>query len=392
MNKLLKTAETCPSAFDVKTLGQVFTPAEVVNKMLSLRKNFGRVLEPSCGAGAFFNAIPNCVGIEIDSNHCPKNAYNMDFFDYPISEKFDTIIGNPPYVSFQDISESTKSKLDMQLFNSRANLYLFFIEKCIRHLTSHGELIFIVPRDFLKSTSSSRLNEFIYNSGTITDLIETGDGNIFGDYAPNSNCVIFRFEKDNFERKTSDDLNFIYNSGQLYFTKSDYKLKFSDVFYVKVGAASGADNIFESSEYGNMDFVCSYTQKTGKLKRMIYNEYIPYLDSYKEQLINRKFKKFDESNWWMYGRNLYVSDEKRVYVNYKTRTQNPFFINSCNNYDGSIFGIFPKNQNVDIKEVCDALNNEVDWNELGFLSGGRFLFSHVGLTNCLLPNSFERFI
>ena len=154
MNKLLKTAETCPSAFDVKTLGQVFTPAEVVNKMLSLRKNFGRVLEPSCGAGAFFNAIPNCVGIEIDSNHCPKNAYNMDFFDYPISEKFDTIIGNPPYVSFQDISESTKSKLDMQLFNSRANLYLFFIEKCIRHLTSHGELIFIVPRDFLKSTSS----------------------------------------------------------------------------------------------------------------------------------------------------------------------------------------------------------------------------------------------
>lgn len=30
----------------------------------------------------------------------------MDFFDFPVSEKFDTIIGNPPYVRFQDIAFS----------------------------------------------------------------------------------------------------------------------------------------------------------------------------------------------------------------------------------------------------------------------------------------------
>ena len=97
--------------FNVKTLGQVFTPQEIVAEMLQLRKNFGRVLEPSCGNGAFFKEIPNGIGIEIDPSHCPENALNIDFFDYSIQEKFDTIIGNPPYVRYQDINDSTKGKL-----------------------------------------------------------------------------------------------------------------------------------------------------------------------------------------------------------------------------------------------------------------------------------------
>lgn len=94
--------------FDVEKLGQVFTPQSIVAEMLQMRKNFGRIMEPSCGNGAFFSNIPDCVGIEIDSQHCPKGALNMDFFDYPLSEKFDTISGNPPYVRYQDIYDTTK--------------------------------------------------------------------------------------------------------------------------------------------------------------------------------------------------------------------------------------------------------------------------------------------
>ncbi|MBR7042853.1 MAG: Eco57I restriction-modification methylase domain-containing protein, partial [Prevotella sp.] len=103
--------------YNVENLGQVFTPQSIVAQMLTLRHNDGRVLEPSCGDGAFFNEIPNCVGIEIDSKHCPHGAMNMDFFDYPISEKFDTIIGNPPYVRYQDITKETKLKLKSSLFD-----------------------------------------------------------------------------------------------------------------------------------------------------------------------------------------------------------------------------------------------------------------------------------
>ncbi len=273
---------------NVETLGQVFTPQNIVAEMLLLRKNNGRILEPSCGNGAFFNEIPDCVGIEIDKRYCPKEALNMDFFDYPSSEKFDTIIGNPPYVRYQDIEEETKKKLSSTLFDNRSNLYLFFIEKCIRHLSDHGELIFITPRDFMKATSSIKLNKFIYEEGTITDLIDLGDRPIFKGFSPN--CVIFRFEKNNFSRKTNIFKEFICSNGQLLFTNNSYPLYFKDLFFVKVGAVSGDDRIFSNDLYGNEDFVCSYTQKTGKTKRMIFNIEHPILLTKKERLLARRIR------------------------------------------------------------------------------------------------------
>ncbi len=375
--------------YNVENLGQVFTPQSIVAEMLTLRKNDGRILEPSCGDGAFFNEIPNCVGIEYDKIHCPNNALNMDFFDYPISEKFDTIIGNPPYVRYQDIEVSTKKKLRSRLFDERSNLYLFFIEKCIYHLTEHGELIFITPRDFFKATSSIKLNQFIYENGTITDLIDLGDQRIFKGFNPN--CVIFRFEKNNFSRKTNITKEFICSNGQLMFTDNSYPLRFKNLFFVKVGAVSGADNIFTNEEFGNTDFVCSFTAKTGNTKRMIYNTTNEFLFGHKEELLNRGIKKFDESNWWQWGRNHYISNEKRIYVNAKTRNKTPFFTHECKNYDGSILAIFPKNQKIDIEEVCKELN-QVNWYELGFICDGRFLFSQKSLENTCLPISFKKFM
>lgn len=375
--------------YNVEHLGQVFTPQNIVSQMLRLKRNDGRTLEPSCGDGAFFNNIPSCVGIEIDATCCPKGALNIDFFDYPVSEKFDTIIGNPPYVRYQDIYDDTKTKLSSSLFDQRSNLYLFFIEKCLKHLNANGELIFITPRDFLKATSSIKLNEYIYSQGTITDIIDLGDNKVFK--GSNPNCVIFRFEKGNFSRITNIYKEFVCSNGQLLFTDNNYPFKFSDVFFVKVGAVSGKDSIFESEEFGNKDFVCSYTYKTGKTKRMIFNQYNDYLLQFKDELINRKIKNFNQSNWWQWGRNHYISNEKRIYVNTKTRNNKPFFTHPCNDYDGSILAIFPKNQKADINEMCNALN-EVNWNELGFVCDGRYLFSQKSLQNTLLPEPFKKFI
>ena len=111
---------------DVEVLGQVFTPRFVVDKILSLRKNNGNCLEPSCGDGAISSFVDDIIAIEYDLSVCPSYAINMDFFDYNIYNKFDSIVGNPPYVKFKDIDESTKVKLDMNLFDKRSNLYLFF--------------------------------------------------------------------------------------------------------------------------------------------------------------------------------------------------------------------------------------------------------------------------
>lgn len=368
---------------NVDFLGQVFTENDTVQTMLELRKNKGSILEPSCGAGAFFNKIENCIGIEYDNKVCPVGAINIDFFDYHIDNKFDTIIGNPPYVKYANISQDTKNKLKSDFFDERSNLYLFFIEKCIHHLSDNGELIFIVPRDFIKATSAINLNQYIFSQGTITHWIELGDKIVFPGFNPN--CVIFRFEKNNFSRITNKTQHFIEKNGQLLFLNSKHHYAFSDYFFVKVGAVSGADSIFES-ENGNLDFVCSKTRTSGKTKKMHYNVLHTELESNKPLLLQRKIRQFSESNWFLWGRNYFNSDLPRIYVNNKTRQSNPFFIHDCKAYDGSVLAVFPKftiKNKQHLQEVCNFLNS-IDWETYGFKCDGRFLFNQKSLENSLI--------
>lgn len=368
--------------FNVAELGQVFTPRDVVSRMLALRRNFGAVLEPSAGNGAFHGRIDGCVGVEIDGAHCKGGMLNMDFFDFPLSRKFDTIIGNPPYVRWRDIGAQTRAKLPRALFDERSNLYLFFIEKCARHLRAGGELIFITPRDFMKATAARKLNQFLHDNGTITDFADLGDARIFDGYAPN--CAIWRFEKGDFSRRTNGNLIFRCVDGQLIFGAGREGVLCRDVFNVKVGAVSGMDSVFTSEEYGNANFVCSHTRKTGKTRRMIFNEPHESLLPHKSALMARKIRKFDESNWWEWGRMHHISQAPRVYVNVKTRAPSPFFTHECSEYDGSVMALFPHDKSADVGELAERLN-AVDWRDLGFVCGGRYMFTQRSLSAAPLP-------
>lgn len=382
--------------YNVDTLGQVFTPASIVQQMLLLRHNHGSILEPSCGEGAFFNLIDNCVAIEYDKAICPEKALNMDFFDYPLSHRFNTIIGNPPYVQYKKITEDTRKHLKnlpyKTTLNERANLFLYFLEKCLYHLEEGGEMIFITPRDFIKSTGALEFNKLLYSMGTITDWFDLGDRIIFSGFSPN--CVIFRFEKDNFSRQArcgKEVRTFMEMNGQLVFTTQRYPVAFNQLFFVKVGAVSGADEYFIHHE-GNMDFVYSQTMVTGKTRKMIYNSPAPALIPFKKELLERKIRNFNHENWYMWGRSYYESANPRIYVNVKTRKHKPFFIHPHTAYDGTILAIFPKfdsNQNLDA--ICQALN-EVDWEELGFVCDGRYLFSQRSLEQIFLPEQFARYL
>lgn len=384
------------STLDVAQLGQVFTPPQIVTLMLDLCRNRGRTLEPAAGDGAFLHALRaqgrDCVGIEIDPKVAPDGALVQDFFDYPVTQQFDTIIGNPPYVRFQDIPQSTRERLPMRLFDARSNLFLFFIEKCVRHLKPGGELVFIVPREFIKLTAAKRLNAWLYREGSITDFIETGDRKIFGPYVPN--CAIFRFEKGRRDRTLHDGRRCAEVAGQLMFLRQDYTLPLTKLFQVKVGGVSGADDIFTHPE-GNLEFVCSRTVDTGETRRMIYGIRHPHLEAHKERLLARRVRRFDESNWWQWGRAHPINDQPRIYVNSKTRRREPFFLHDSPHFDGSILALFPTHTALSRRDLIQAvvmLNREVDWQELGFVCDGRFLFTQRSLQTCLLPATFSRFL
>ncbi len=431
------------TALKIGLLGQVFTPPPIVEFMLRLRRNCGRVLEPSCGDGAFARQLTEAVAIELDPTVAASNALVMDFFAYPESERFDTIIGNPPYVRHQDIAASTRRLLKSSFLDARANLYLFFIEKCVRHLAPGGELIFITPRDFLKATSAVRLNTWLFEQGTITHAVETGDARVFDDATPN--CLIWRFEKGRFDRTmqyaelearlpleqalaglTWQERYFTEAHGHLMFLREPHPVRLHEIASVKVGAVSGADDLFTweawvgngalSQEKGKRsrqqgkpslsaapavletlpwrEFVCSHTVRTGATRRMLWTHDLPsppaVLLPYKARLISRRVRAFDESNWWQWGRDYPQTDAPRVYVNTKTRAKNPFFLHPCPHFDGSVLALFPHDPYADLKALCNALN-AVDWAQLGFVCDGRYLFSQRSLAHAPLPEALAAF-
>jgi adenine-specific DNA-methyltransferase len=224
--------------------------------------------DPACGDGAFSSRLPGCVAIEIDAAHCPPGALNIDFFAYPESEKFATVIGNPPYVKARDILPQTAPHLGSSLLDGHANLYLHFIEKCVRHLAPGRRTDPHHAARLPQGHRRRRLNTWLYDQGTITDFEDLGDARIFAGAAPN--CAIWRFEKGNASRRLRDGRRMALSGGQLMFTRGIYSLPLASVFAVKVGAVSGADDIFSNEEYANADFVCSKTAQTGATRRMIY--------------------------------------------------------------------------------------------------------------------------
>ena len=359
-------------------LGQFFTPPEIVEKMLSLRQNFSRILEPSAGNGAFLSMLEaSAVGIEIDKSIkvSDERLIFSDFFEYPLSNKFETIIGNPPYVRYRDIPSATRAMLPMELFDKSSNLFLFFIAKCVEHLVDGGELIFITPRDFLKLTSAKQMNEMLYNAGSMTHYYELGDASIFEGATPN--CAIWRWEKGRMERGMVTGGEFHYRNGQIWFGDARPDTHLSDFFDIKVGAVSAADDIFENDRYGTTQMVCSRTAMTGETRNMIYNQHHECLDPHKERLINRKIKKFDESNWWMWGRDYHQRQGERIYVNGKTRHEKPFFVSDIEAYDGSVLALFPKHD-FSLSKAA-AILNKIDWSNLGFVCDGRALFTQRSL-------------
>lgn len=361
-----------------ENLGQFFTPSHIVKQMVALIQNNGVIIEPSCGPGAFLHQLPeNAVGIELDKTVAHPKALIMDFFDCTI--KADTIIGNPPYVRYQDIHPDTLPKLPSG-FDNRSNLYLFFIEHSINLLNDGGELIFIVPRDFIKTTSALKLNERLYTQGGFTYWQEFGDEKVFADASPN--VVIFRWVKNQ-----SHSIPVSFYNGYLSFGEEcldKKKIYLNTLFDICVGGASGANGIFIESS-GNIELVTSDTKRTGLTKKAHYvSAPTDYLQKHKTTLLARKIKTFNENNWWEWGRKIRYIDGPKIYVNNKTRDMQPFFTNESGWFDGSVLALIPKATNTyPIQDLIEILNN-TDWDSQGFLVGGRLVFGQRSLSNAYI--------
>ena len=377
-------------AHDRDVLGYVETTPKIGAAMAALRANTGPVLDPAAGMSLFRHWFPETVGCEIDPTRIGPGVINCDFFELPIEKQFASIICNPPYVRGARIHANTRRLFGPSVLPRSADLYLRFIEKAARHLPMGGELIFVNPRGFAKDTSARGLNSAMARSGALTHWLELGD-RAFPDASPD--CVIWRWVRGAEQGPVVTNTgprNFSLYDGAIYLTRAEYPRSLAEFARVKVGAVSGADSIFACGAHAGQEFVFSETERTGATRRMLYPDGAPpplELEPHKDALLTRRVRRFDESNWWRWGREVNFNDDTRVYVNCKTRKKAPFFTHPCLRYDGAVLAVFPHRRGSNADEFAAALN-AVDWADLGFVSSGRFIFTQRSLQTAPLPLDF----
>ena len=191
--------------------GSVMTKPEIVSFMLNQcgytpTKDLSnmRVLEPAAGDGAFVieclrrlhasslmfgfdfrQSLANMAAVEIDPSRADalrdKIADEIENLgaggsdeiasriviksDFLLSKagKFDIVVGNPPYVRYEQIPKEMKDKYRalFNTFRGRADIYLVFFEKALLSLKENGQMCFICSNRWMKNSYGSSLRHMI---------------------------------------------------------------------------------------------------------------------------------------------------------------------------------------------------------------------------------------
>lgn len=192
---------------------QIFTPDTYVEKMLDIIGYSGdaildkTVLENSCGSGNILVKVVerfiyealnkkyskydivkllsrNIVGFEIDKDvreECIKNLnnitekfslpevhwtiYETDYLLYEVDERFDFIIGNPPYITYQELNNEQRKVLKNNFISCQKGKFDYcypFIEKSIKSLNEdNGKLVYLIPSSIFKNVFGRNLREIL---------------------------------------------------------------------------------------------------------------------------------------------------------------------------------------------------------------------------------------
>jgi type I restriction-modification system DNA methylase subunit len=171
-----------------KENGIYFTPPSCIHKNISLLDPYllssMKILEPSCGSCEYILSIHknypslSITGIEYNKNiyesikHINNekiNIVNFDYLKYESREKYDIIIGNPP---FYVMTKKDVNKQYYPYFEGRPNIFILFIIKSLRLLSENGILSFVLPKNFLNCLSYDKTRKYIQTHFQILHIID----------------------------------------------------------------------------------------------------------------------------------------------------------------------------------------------------------------------------
>lgn len=110
---------------------------------------------------------------------------------------FDLVIGNPPYIDYREIYESTINKTKNYAVNknsNRPNIFCFFIEKGIEVANKNGILTFINPIAMLQSDFAYGTRKLLLEKGCINYIVDCSYIKVFD--AASTYPTIYEFRKN----------------------------------------------------------------------------------------------------------------------------------------------------------------------------------------------------
>lgn len=141
-----------------------------INKKISLEK-IKKSLEHNVWAAEIDHSyIEDCthrlneITIEYGISNVKWNIFEGDFLKQDIENEFDFVIGNPPYISYQELDKQTR-KFIKENFDTCAkgkfDYCYAFIEASLKSLKSTGKMAYLIPSNIFKTRFAGKLRTYI---------------------------------------------------------------------------------------------------------------------------------------------------------------------------------------------------------------------------------------
>jgi len=134
-----------------------------------------------------------------DEGSSQINPFSFD------GKKFDVVVGNPPYMSTQQMKEFNSNELPLykqHYYTSykQFDKYFLFIERGYELLKDGGYLGYIIPSKFMKVGAAKKLREFLIKSHSISEITSFGANQLFTDKTTYTALLILqKYCRDSFQ-------------------------------------------------------------------------------------------------------------------------------------------------------------------------------------------------
>lgn len=181
-----------------KARGAFYTPVAVAQFIAdwAVTSSAASVLEPSCGEAVFLHQVGRrgghsgqLAGVELHASTAAaaQDALNAagvnatihvgDFFRYESEDRFDAVIGNPPYVRYQDFSGEARLRSRQAALRAGVRLtglassWAAFTVQSALHLKPGGRLGLVLPAELLTVNYAADVRKFLMDHFATVGLI-----------------------------------------------------------------------------------------------------------------------------------------------------------------------------------------------------------------------------